>query len=120
MPKLVLLADIDGKSSSAPPSNPRKVVAAAAVAGADANKPKPATQSSKIGSQRKPTKKDESGGIKNRQEGAWNAQFIKLQAYKAQNGNCRVPRFYPTDPSFSSWASAVSINGMNVSTLVII
>lgn len=41
-----------------------------------------------------------------KREALWDAQYTKLQAYKAQYGNCRVPKCYPTDPSLGRWVSA--------------
>eukprot|EP00529_Nitzschia_sp_RCC80_P008070 CAMPEP_0113486452 /NCGR_PEP_ID=MMETSP0014_2-20120614/25004_1 /TAXON_ID=2857 /ORGANISM="Nitzschia sp." /LENGTH=1315 /DNA_ID=CAMNT_0000380125 /DNA_START=307 /DNA_END=4254 /DNA_ORIENTATION=+ /assembly_acc=CAM_ASM_000159 len=33
----------------------------------------------------------------------WEAMFEKLKAYKAQNGNCLVPKRYTTDPRLGTW-----------------
>jgi hypothetical protein len=35
----------------------------------------------------------------------WEAQFNKLQAYKAQHGNCKVPKIYPADPQLGRWVN---------------
>jgi hypothetical protein len=40
-------------------------------------------------------------------ERQWNEMFEKLQAYKAQNGNCNVPqRGYTEDPKLADWVSS--------------
>jgi hypothetical protein len=33
----------------------------------------------------------------------WNDMAGKLKAYRRKHGDCRVPRFYPADQSFSNW-----------------
>lgn len=34
---------------------------------------------------------------------AWEQRFTSLAAYKAKNGNCEVPRVYPSDPALPIW-----------------
>lgn len=34
---------------------------------------------------------------------AWEQRFTSLAAYKAKNGNCEVPRVYPSDPALTIW-----------------
>ena len=35
----------------------------------------------------------------------WSIMYAKLQAYKSNHGNCKVPYYYPQDPSLALWVS---------------
>lgn len=51
---------------------------------------------------------------------SWESQFIKLQAYKAQHGDCKVPKKYPPDLQLGRWVSVyklITINRMGQTVL---
>jgi hypothetical protein len=38
-------------------------------------------------------------------DAAWEAQLVRLAAYKAEHGDCRVPRGWAEDPQLGNWVS---------------
>ena len=40
----------------------------------------------------------------------WEALRARLAAFKAENGHCKVPRFYPADPKLGRWALTTDTN----------
>jgi hypothetical protein len=48
-------------------------------------------------------KLDALGFIWGSEDAVWEGQLVRLAAYKAAHGDCKVPKGWPEDPQFSYW-----------------